>query len=258
MLEQKVAIVTGGARGIGYSIAQQLVKDGYALAIFDIIVPESIKDKLEVFNNSRTPFLYVQGNLSDSRDRQKLVTTVIEEFGRIDLLVNNAGVAPKERRDILEMTEESFDFVIGINLKGTLFLTQLVAREMIRLVESGIEISPVIINISSMSAYTSSTSRGEYCISKAGVSMITKLFADRLASYGIYVYEIRPGIILTDMTSVVKDKYDKLIEEGITPIKRWGYPQDIANAVSVLCSGRLSFSTGEVINVDGGFHIRRL
>jgi NAD(P)-dependent dehydrogenase (short-subunit alcohol dehydrogenase family) len=258
MLEQKVAIVTGGARGIGYSIAQQLAKDGYALAIFDIIAPESIKDKLEVFNNSRIPFLYVQGNLSDSRDRQKLVTTVIEEFGRIDLLVNNAGVAPKERRDILEMTEESFDFVIGINLKGTLFLTQLVAREMIRLVESGIEISPVIINISSMSAYTSSTSRGEYCISKAGVSMITKLFADRLASYGIYVYEIRPGIILTDMTSVVKDKYDKLIEEGITPIKRWGYPQDIANAVSVLCSGRLSFSTGEVINVDGGFHIRRL
>ncbi|HON73243.1 MAG TPA: SDR family oxidoreductase, partial [bacterium] len=132
------------------------------------------------------------------------------------------------------------------------------AREMIRLVNSDVDIQPIIINISSMSAYTSSTSRGEYCISKAGISMITKLFADRLAEYGIYVYEIRPGIIMTDMTSVVKEKYDKLIDEGVTLIKRWGYPQDIANAVSVLCSGKLLYSTGEVINVDGGFHIRRL
>lgn len=258
MIDRKTAIVTGGARGIGNAIAQELAKEGYAIAIFDIIPQENIKENLESIKNFDVPLLYIQGNLADANDRKRLVETVIKDFGRIDILVNNAGVAPKERKDILEMTEESFDFVIGINLKGTLFLTQLVAKEMIKLVESGVEISPVIINISSISAYTSSTNRGEYCISKAGVSMLTKLFADRLANYGIYVYEIRPGIILTDMTSVVKEKYDKLIAEGITPIKRWGYPQDIANAVSVLCSGKLSFSTGEVINVDGGFHLRRL
>lgn len=258
MIDRRVAIVTGGARGIGNSIAQELGKEGYAVVIFDIIPQENVKENIEVFKDYNVPFLYIQGNLADSNDRQRLVKDVMEQFGRIDVLVNNAGVAPKVRKDILEMEEESFDFVIGINLKGTLFLTQLVAKEMIRLVNSGIDISPVIINISSISAYTSSTSRGEYCISKAGVSMLTKLFADRLAEYGIYVYEIRPGIILTDMTSVVKEKYDKLIQEGLTPIKRWGYPQDIANAVSLLCSGKLSYSTGEVINVDGGFHLRRL
>jgi len=258
MIDKKVAIVTGGARGIGNSIAQQLAKEGYAIAIFDVILPENVKENLDLFKDYNVPFIYIQGNLADSGDRQRLVRDVIDRFGRIDVLVNNAGVSPKVRKDILEMEEESFDFVIGINLKGTLFLTQLVAREMIRLVNSGVNIQPIIINISSMSAYTSSTSRGEYCISKAGISMITKLFADRLAEYGIYVYEIRPGIIMTDMTSVVKEKYDKLIDEGVTLIKRWGYPQDIANAVSVLCSGKLSYSTGEVINVDGGFHIRRL
>lgn len=258
MIDRRTAIVTGGARGIGNAIAQQLAKDGCAIAIFDIIPPENIKENLDPIKDFNVPLIYVQGNLADGNDRKRLVETVIDEFGRIDILVNNAGVAPKERKDILEMTEENFDFVIGINLKGTLFLTQLVAKEMIKLVESSGNISPIIINISSISAYTSSTNRGEYCISKAGVSMLTKLFADRLADYGIYVYEIRPGIILTDMTSVVKEKYDKLIAEGITPIKRWGYPQDIANAVSVLCSGKLSFSTGEIINVDGGFHLRRL
>lgn len=258
MIDKKIAIVTGGARGIGNSIAQQLARDGYGIVIFDIIPLEDVKGNIEVLKEYNVPFLYIQGNLADSTDRQRLVKEVIEQFGRIDVLVNNAGVAPKVRKDILEMEEESFDFVIGINLKGTLFLTQLVAKEMIRLVNSGMDIMPIIINISSISAYTSSTSRGEYCISKAGVSMLTKLFADRLAEYGIYVYEIRPGIILTDMTSVVKEKYDKLIQEGLTPIKRWGYPQDIANAVSLLCSGKLSFSTGEIINVDGGFHLRRL
>jgi len=258
MIDKRTAIVTGGARGIGNAIAQQLAKDGCAVVIFDIIQAESVKENLEAVKSYDVPFLYIQGNLANANDRQKLVETTIKEFGRIDILVNNAGVAPKERKDILEMTEESFDYVIGINLKGTLFLTQLVAKEMIKLVESGANVSPIIINISSISAYTSSTNRGEYCISKAGVSMLTKLFADRLSGYGIYVYEIRPGIILTDMTSAVKEKYDKLIAEGITLIKRWGYPQDIANAVSVLCSGKLSYSTGEIINVDGGFHLRRL
>ena len=173
-------------------------------------------------------------------------------------MVNNAGVGPKVRMDILETTEESFDFVLGINLKGTFFLTQTVANEMIKLKEKLDDYRPKIINISSMSAYTSSTSRGEYCISKAGVSMITKLFADKLAAYGINVYEIRPGIIYTPMTEVVRAKYDKLISEGLCPIKRWGYPEDIANVVSAFVSDKFSYSTGEVINVDGGFHIQRL
>jgi len=183
----------------------------------------------------------------------------MQEFGRIDILVNNAGVAPRERKDILEMSEESFDFVVGINLKGTLFMTQKVANIMIEGLEGRDQgFNPVIVNIASLSSYTSSPNRGEYCISKAGVSMLTKLFADRLAENGINVYEVRPGIIFTDMTKVVKGKYDKLIDEGLTPIKRWGYPEDIANAVSVFCSGKLNFSTGEVINVDGGFHLKRL
>lgn len=202
--------------------------------------------------------IYVQGSLGEAQDRDRLVDKVLDEFGRIDVLVNNAGVAPKVRMDILETTIESFDFVVNTNLKGTFFLTQRVANEMIKKKQKDDNYNPIIINISSMSAYTSSTSRGEYCISKAGISMVTKLFADRLAEYGINVYEIRPGIIATDMTSTVKDRYDALIEEGLLPIKRWGYPEDIAKAVWALCSGLLPYSTGEVINVDGGFHIRRL
>ena len=202
--------------------------------------------------------IYVQGSLGEAQDRDRLVDKVLDEFGRIDVLVNNAGVAPKVRMDILETTIESFDFVVNTNLKGTFFLTQRVANEMIKKKQKDDNYNPIIINISSMSAYTSSTSRGEYCISKAGISMVTKLFADRLAEYGINVYEIRPGIIATDMTSTVKDRYDALIEERLLPIKRWGYPEDIAKAVWALCSGLLPYSTGEVINVDGGFHIRRL
>jgi 3-oxoacyl-[acyl-carrier protein] reductase len=182
----------------------------------------------------------------------------LENFGRIDVLINNAGVAPKTRMDLLETTEESMDHVLGINLKGTFFLTQLVANVMTRQLERDPDSRPKIINISSVSAYTSSVNRGEYCISKAGLSMVTSLFADRLAEYGILVYEIRPGIIKTDMTAAVQEKYDRLIEQGLTPVKRWGVPQDIADAVSVLCSGKLGFSTGEVLNVDGGFHLRRL
>jgi len=179
-------------------------------------------------------------------------------MGRIDLLVNNAGVSPKVRMDILEVTEESYDRVMTINLKGPFFLTQLVANWMIELKKFRNELEPKIVNISSISAYTSSTSRGEYCISKAGVSMMTKLYADRLSEYGVNVYEIRPGIIFTPMTEPVKEKYDKLISEGITPIKRWGTPEDVAKAVVAIAKGYFPFSTGEVFNVDGGFHIRRL
>ena len=258
MIKQKVAVVTGAARGIGHGIALQLAKDDCAIAIFDILEPRKVEENIKELKEEGQPILYFQGDLTQSKDRSNFCKRVMKEYGRIDFLVNNAGVAPRVRMDILETTEESFDFVLNINLKGTFFLTQAVANIMIRQVKANSDFEPKIVNIGSLSSYTSSPSRGEYCISKAGVSMITKLFADRLSEYNINVYEIRPGIIDTDMTKVAKDKYDKLISEGLTPIKRWGYPQDIAQAVSIFCSGKLNFCTGEVINVDGGFHLRRL
>ena len=259
MIDKKVALVTGAARGIGNGIAAQLASEGYAIAIMDLIPEESVKeniDKVKAFGN---PVLYVNGSTTSAESRQSVVDKIMSEFGRIDVLVNNAGVAPRVRLDILETTEENFDFVLGVNIKGTFFLTQLVSNVMINEVKSDASFRPIIVNISSMSAYVSSTSRGEYCISKAGISMITTLFADKLAEFGICVYEIRPGIISTDMTSTVTDKYNKFIfeDEGL-PIKKWGYPQDIANAVSVFCSGKLAYSTGEILNIDGGFHIRRI
>ena len=243
----KIAIVTGVAGGIGYATAKIMLDNGFAVVGMDV-VPEM----KEPFSGE---FLYVQGDLSKAADRENLVNKTLEKYGKIDALVNVAGVAPKVRADILEMTEESFDFVMGINTKGTLFLTQLVANKM---KENEGENKGTIVNISSMSAYTSSTSRGEYCISKAGVSMITKLFADRLAEYGIMVNDIRPGIIMTGMTSTVKQKYDNLIEGGLLPIKRWGKPEDIASAVLKLSDGSLPYITGQSLDVDGGFHIQRL
>lgn len=258
MIKNKTALVTGAARGIGNAIAEKLASEGYAVAIMDVIDEPQVAENIEKVKSHGNPVLYLKGDIMSAESRKDVTDRVISEFGRIDVLVNNAGVAPRVRNDILETTEDSFDFVVGINLKGTFFLTQRVANIMVSEVKSGSVIKPKIVNISSNSAYTSSTSRGEYCISKAGVSMVTTLFADRLAEYGIGVYEIRPGIIMTDMTSTVKAKYDALIENGLTPIKRWGYPEDIANAVSVFCSDKLNFSTGEILNVDGGFHIRRL
>lgn len=245
---KKVAIVTGAAGGIGFAVAEKLLANGMSVVGMDIApaMPKALEGD----------FKYVQGDLSRASDRQKVVDETVNTFGKINVLVNVAGVAPKIRTDLLEMTEESYDFVMNINAKGTLFLTQAVANQMIK--NEG-ESKGAIVNISSMSAYTSSTSRGEYCISKAGVSMITALFADRLAEYGIPVNEIRPGIIATGMTSTVKAKYDNLIfNEGILPIKRWGEPNDIASAVLALCNGSLPYVTGQSIDVDGGFHIRRL
>lgn len=242
----KTALVTGVAGGIGFATAEKLLKEGIAVIGMDIApqMPQSLEGE----------FTYVQGDLSKSADREHYINTAMKKYGRIDILVNVAGVAPKVRNDILEMTEESYDFVMNINTKGTLFLTQAVANVM----KNDNPSNKSIVNISSMSAYTSSTSRGEYCISKAGVSMVTRLFADRLAEYGIMVNEIRPGIIATGMTEKVKVKYDALIDGGLLPIKRWGEPADIANAVWTLCNGSLPYVTGQSIDVDGGFHIRRL
>ena len=243
----KTAMVTGVAGGIGYATAKKLLENGMAVVGMDV-VPEMTRP-------IDGEFTYFCGDLSSAESRKAFVDLAIKKYGRIDVLVNVAGVAPKVRNDILEMTEESYDFVMNINTKGTLFLTQLVANKM---KENDGDNRGFIVNISSMSGYTSSTSRGEYCISKAGVTMITTLFADRLAEYGITVNEIRPGIIATGMTEKVKAKYDALIDGGLLPIKRWGQPEDIANAVWVLCSGALPYVTGQSVDVDGGFHIRRL
>ena len=241
-----IAIVTGVLGGIGKESALQLCRAGYAVVGMDVV------DAAAPAEFDGYDFTYIKGDLSDGASRQALVETAACK-GTISALVNVAGVAPRVRRDILEMTEESYDFVMGINTKGTLFLTQAVANEMVKQGKGG-----AIVNISSCSAYTSSTSRGEYCISKAGVSMITKLFADRLASEGILVNEICPGIIATGMTAVVKEKYDKLIAEGLVPAGRWGQPADIAKAVMALCDGTLGYTTGQSIIADGGMHIRRL
>lgn len=258
MIDKKVALVTGATRGIGHAIAAKLAEEGYSVAVVGTRNEDEVRESIEDIKKYGNPFVYIKANIAEEEDRKNIVQTTMNTFGRLDVLVNNAGVAPKVRMDILDMSEESMDYVLGVNLKGTFFLSQMAAKVMIEEVKCIEGIKPKIINLSSMSAYTSSTQRGEYCISKAGISMVTTLFADRLAEYGINVYEIRPGIIATDMTSKVKEKYDNLIGEGLTPIKRWGYPEDVANAVSVFCSDKLSFSTGEVINVDGGFHIRRL
>ena len=248
-----VALITGSSRGIGRAIALALAGEKYDCVINYARNEEAARTvKVEVEAKGCNACL-VKADVSSTADRQRLVAETLEAFGRIDLLVNNAGVAPETRQDILEAREESFDRLINTNLKGPYFLTQLVAREMIK------QRSGKIITISSISAYAASTNRGDYCISKAGLSMMTQLFAARLAEYGIYVYEIRPGIIETDMTGPVKAKYDKLIfEENLTPIKRWGTPEDVSRAVVAIAKDLLPFSTGEVLNVDGGFHLRRL
>ena len=256
--EQKVAFVTGSSRGIGYGIATQLNEEGYFVVMSGTSPIEKVMEAIQKLPHPEN-VLYLQGNIALTEDRQHFLDSILSTLGRIDLLVNNAGVAPNVRLDILQTTEESFDRVMNINLRGMFFLTQLFANAMIRLKDENIEdYTPRIVNISSMSSFTSSVNRGEYCISKAGISMVTMLFADKLAEYGISVFEIQPGIIATDMTSGVKEKYDRLIAEGITPIKRWGYPKDIAGAVSVCASGKLDFATGQVLHLDGGFHIHRL
>lgn len=246
---KKTAVVTGSRKGIGFGIVEALLKEGYNVVSCGTVdsVPEDF------------PCDYVQCNVTVAEDRKKLLDYAVSKYGRIDVLVNNAGVAPKVRFDILETTEESFERVVGTNCEGTFFMCQLFANEMIREQKTGLtDYAPRIVNISSISAYTSSTSRGEYCISKAGIAMTTELFADRLAEYNIPVFEVRPGIILTDMTAGVKEKYDRLIAEGILPTKRMGMPEDVAKCVVGACSGLFDYGTGTVFNADGGFSIRRL
>lgn len=254
---KKVAVVTGSSRGIGFGIARRLGRDGFAVVIVATGPQEKNQDALDILTADGTQWAYVQANIGDHADHLRLVEEAVRAFGRIDVLVNNAGVAPKERADLLEMSEESFDRVVGINTKGNMFLTQAVARQMMAQPMEGRK-RGTIINISSCSAEVSSISRGEYCVSKAGVSMLTTLYADRLAPEGILVHEIRPGVIATDMTSTVTGKYDKLIQDGAFPLARWGTPEDIAGAVSAFAGDDFLYTTGNYIDVDGGFHIKRL
>ncbi|MCE9591371.1 MAG: 3-ketoacyl-ACP reductase [Planctomycetes bacterium] len=258
--QDRTAIVTGASRGIGRAIAVALGAAGGRVVVNYNSNKAAADDCAAEIEQSGGQAMTVQADIGTAEGRRRLVGDAVGRFGAIDLLVNNAGIAPKVRADLLETAEQSFDELLAINLKGPFFLTQAIAKQMI---EHRSEISPgvipVIINISSVSAYAASVNRGEYCISKAGVAMMTQLFAARLAEHSIHVYEIRPGITATDMTGPVKAKYDKMIfEEGLLPLRRWGQPEDVAKAVMALAGGALPYSTGQVIDVDGGFHIRRL
>jgi 3-oxoacyl-[acyl-carrier protein] reductase len=253
-----VALITGGTRGIGLGIATCLAKAGFNLAVNGVREEKEIISVLGTIRTLGTEVIYCRGNISVPEDRVKIVQTVHRKFGRLNVLVNNAGIAPRERRDILEATEESFDEVMGINLKGPYFLTQEIARWMIEQKKTDDPFQACIINISSVSARVVSVDRGEYCLSKAGISMATKLFAVRLGEFDIPVYEVSPGIIETDMTSGVKGKYDNLIAGGLTVEERWGQPEDVGKVVAALATGNLPYCTGQVINVDGGLTIPRL
>jgi NAD(P)-dependent dehydrogenase (short-subunit alcohol dehydrogenase family) len=259
MNARRVAIVTGGSRGIGRGVVVALAAAGHDVVVnyaSNAGAAKEVCDQVAELGGRGYP---VQADISVTADRQRLVDETLNAFGRIDLLVNNAGVAPNVRADILDAGEESFDRLIGINLKGPYFLTQLVARTMIDQIAAGTITAPKIIVISSVSAYTASTNRGDYCVSKAGLAMLVKLFTARLAEHGINVYEVRPGVIETDMTGPVKQRYDDLIlNQGLTPIRRWGQPEDVAKAVVAVATDLLPFSTGQVLDVDGGFHLRIL
>jgi 3-oxoacyl-[acyl-carrier protein] reductase len=263
MSDRKVALITGASRGIGRAIAIELARVHYDVMINYAANQEAADEACLAVRmasaNEGGRVATCRANVAEAGDRERLLRETREQFGRLDFLVNNAGIAPERRTDLLEGTSESFDQLIAVNLKGPYFLTQAVARWMIEQRSSEIDdYRPAIVNITSVSAYAASPERGDYCVSKAGLSMMTKLYAARLANEGVNVYEIRPGVIATDMTAGVKAKYDRLIDADLTPIKRWGTPEDVGRAVAAIATGMFPFSTGEVINVDGGFHLRRL
>ncbi len=252
------AFVTGGSRGIGLAIAEKLCKQGYDVAINGVRGEESVQEVLEELRSSGTNVIYCQGDIGSDEDRAKIVEKLKREFGRLNVLVNNAGVAPKQRLDPLKASTESFDRLIRINLKGPYFLTQAIAGWMADQKKETADFEGSIINIGSISATVVSPDRGDYCISKAGLAMHNLVWAVRLAEFGIPVYEVRPGVIRTDMTSAVTEKYDKLIAEGLTVQPRWGTPDDVGKAVLALVRGDFPYSSGEVIMVDGGLTINRL
>jgi len=257
-MNKPVALITGGSRGIGYGCALRLADAGFDIAIGDIRPETDCAEALDGLRARGASVLYAICDVSSAEQRRGLLDRIRATFGRLNVLVNNAGVAPKERNDILQATETSFDFVVSINLKGPYFLTQGVANWMIEQKRSDPAFTGCVINISSISATVVSVNRGEYCISKAGVTMATQLWAMRLAEYGLPVYEIRPGVIATDMTAGVKAKYDAYIADGGIPLRRWGVPDDIGRAAAALARGDFAYSTGQVILVDGGMTTQRL
>lgn len=255
---KKVALVTGARRGIGLGIAKCLAADGFAVAICGVTEEHAAAGAVEEIRRCGAEVLYCRADVSVAEDRAAMLGQVAKRFGRLDVLVNNAGVAPEVRADILDATEESFARLIRVNLQGPYFLTQAAARWMIQQRETWPDFQGCIVNISSISATVASPSRGDYCITKAGISMATQLWAVRLGEFNIPVYEVRPGIIKTDMTAPVTGKYDKLIAEGLCVQSRWGTPEDVGRAVAMLARGDLPFSTGQVVMVDGGLTLQRL
>lgn len=255
---KRVALITGGSRGIGFGIAKQLAENGFSIAINGVRPITDVKDVIEDLKKTGSEVLYCQGNIASHDDRTRIIKEVKDHYHRLNVLVNNAGIAPRERADILMTSEKSFDEVLGINLKGTYFLTQEIANWMVDQKRMDTTFSGCIINITSISATVASVNRGEYCISKAGLGMVTQLFAARLGEFNIPVYEVRPGIISTDMTAGVKEKYDALIEKGLCIQKRWGQPEDVGKAVNALAQGNFPYSTGQVLMVDGGLTVPRL
>lgn len=257
-LPPRVALVTGGATGIGLGISDALARDGLALAICGRRDEARVAAPLAALRAVAPDVLYVPADVGDRADRARLVEAVRQHFGRLDVLVNNAGVGPSERRDLLDATEESYDRVMDVNLKGPYFLTQAVARWMVDQKEADAAFGGCIVNVGSISATTASTNRGEYCLSKAALGMATQLWAVRLGPVGIPVYEVRPGIVRSDMTAGVSEKYDALIAGGLLVQPRWGEPDDVGRAVAMLARGDLPYATGQVLMVDGGFSISRL
>lgn len=255
---RKTALITGGTRGIGFGIAEALARKGYDLAVNGIRGELEVKDELQTLKNYNVDVIYCQGNIGNDEDRSRIIAKAFDHFRIIHVLVNNAGVAPKVRNDILAVTEEDFDYLMNINLKGTFFFTQEVANWMMNEKKSNPNYEACIITVTSISAEVASVNRAEYCMSKAALGMMTKLFAVKLSDANIPVFEVRPGIIETDMTAGVKDKYDKLIDGGLTLEKRWGKPEDIGKIVAALAKGDIPYSTGQVITPDGGMGIRRL
>ena len=254
----RVALVTGGSRGIGLGIVQQLAQQGFNIAINGVRPVDGVTEVLASIKALGVEVIYCQGNVALSADRAKILQEVKDHYGQLNLLVNNAGIAPRERRDVLSTSETSFDEVLDTNLKSCYFLTQAAANWMIEQKAVQPDFSASIINISSISATVASVNRGEYCVSKAGISMVTQLFAVRLGEYDIPVYEVRPGVIATDMTAGVKEKYDNLIGGGLCVQPRWGTPEDVGKAVGALAAGGFPYSTGQVFMVDGGLTLSRL
>lgn len=257
-MKKKIAFITGGTRGIGFGIATELAKSGFGLAVNGVRAEEEVREAIQQLKELGAEVIYCRGDVSFPDARNEMIDKIKKAYGQLHVLVNNAGIAPKERRDILEATEESFVHVLTTNLQGPYFLTQAVANWMIEQKKSDEGFEGCIVNISSISATAASTNRGEYCISKAGISMATQLFALRLGEFDIPVYEVRPGIVKTDMTAAVVAKYDKLLAEGLTLQKRWGEAIDVGKAVAALALRYFPYSTGQVIMVDGGFNVERL